>query len=152
MKSYRYSTEVTLPTPLEEVFDFFSEAKNLERLTPPWLRFEILTEGPIAMATGTVIDYRIRWRGIPLRWRTEIEVWEPPHRFVDLQIRGPYRLWRHEHLFIEQDNGTAVVDRVEYAPLGGALAQRLMVARDVERVFAYRQAMLAREFTVSTPR
>jgi ligand-binding SRPBCC domain-containing protein len=152
MKSYRYSTEVTLPTPLEEVFDFFSEAKNLERLTPPWLRFKILTEGPIAMATGTVIDYRIRWRGIPLRWRTEIEVWEPPHRFVDLQIRGPYRLWRHEHLFIEQDNGTAVVDRVEYAPLGGALAQRLMVARDVERVFAYRQAMLAREFTVPTPR
>jgi ligand-binding SRPBCC domain-containing protein len=150
MKTYRYGTELILPTPLEEVFDFFSEAKNLERLTPPWLRFEILTKGPIEMAPGVIIDYRIRWRGIPMRWRTEIEVWEPPHRFVDLQIRGPYRLWRHEHLFVERDNGTAVVDRVEYAPLGGALAQRLLVARDVERIFAYRQAVLSRDFMVST--
>jgi ligand-binding SRPBCC domain-containing protein len=152
MKTYRYGTELTLPTPLEEVFDFFSEAKNLEKLTPPWLRFEILTEGPIVMTPGAVIDYRISWRGIPLRWRTEIEVWEPPHRFVDLQIRGPYRLWRHEHLFIERDDGTAVVDRVEYAPFGGALANRLVVARDVERIFAYRHSMLARDFMVSAPR
>jgi ligand-binding SRPBCC domain-containing protein len=151
MKTYRYGTELTLPTALEEVFDFFSEAKNLEKLTPSWLRFEILTEGPIDMAVGTVIDYRIRWRGFPLRWRTEIEVWEPPHRFVDLQIRGPYRLWRHEHLFVEQDDGTAVIDRVDYAPIGGALAQRLVVARDVERIFAYRHAMLARHFSVFTP-
>lgn len=151
MKTYRYGTELTLPTPLEEVFDFFSEAKNLEKLTPSWLRFEILTEGPIDMAVGTVIDYRIRWRGIPLRWQTEIEVWEPPRRFVDLQIRGPYRLWRHEHLFVERPEGTAVIDRVEYAPIGGALAQPI-VARDVERIFAYRHAVLARDFSVSSTR
>ena len=152
MKTYRYGTELTLSAPLEEVFDFFSKAKNLEKLTPSWLRFEILTEGPIDMAVGTLIDYRIRWRGIPLRWRTEIEVWEPPHRFVDLQVRGPYRLWRHQHLFVEQDDGTAVIDRVGYAPIGGALAQRLVVARDVERIFAYRHAMLAQRFTVATPK
>jgi len=150
MRTYRYGTELALPRPLGEVFGFFSEAENLEKLTPPWLRFEILTKGPIDMAVGTLIDYRIRWRGIPLRWRTEIEVWEPPHRFVDLQIRGPYRLWRHEHLFIERDGGTAVVDRVEYAPFGGALVQP-MVARDVERIFAYRHAMLARDFGLSAP-
>ena len=96
------------------------------------------------MDAGTLIDYRIHWRGIPLRWRTEIEVWEPPHRFVDRQIRGPYRLWRHEHLFIDRGNGTSIIDRVEYAPLGGALAQRLVVARDVKRIFAYRHEVLRR--------
>ena len=98
------------------------------------------------MAAGTLIGYRIRWRGIPLRWRTEIEVWEPPHRFVDRQIRGPYRLWRHEHLFAERDNGTSIVDRVEYAPFGGAIADRLVVARDVARIFAYRHLVLEQTF------
>ena len=152
MRTYRYGTEVVLPAALAEVFSFFAKAENLEKLTPPWLRFEIVTDEPITMAAGALIDYRIRWRGIPLRWRTEIEVWEPPHRFIDRQIRGPYRLWRHEHVFMERAEGTAVIDRVEYAPFGGAFAQRLVVARDVERIFAYRQAILARDFTVSTAR
>jgi hypothetical protein len=123
-----------------------AETRNLEKLTPPWLRFEILTEGPIMMAAGTLIGYRIRWRGIPLRWRTEIEVWEPNHRFVDRQFRGPYRLWRHEHLFVELGDGTAIIDRVEYAPFGGAIANRLVVARDVERIFSYRHEVLRRDF------
>ena len=151
MKTFSYSDELVLPVPLEEVFSFFAEARNLEKLTPPWLRFEVLTEGPIVMAAGTLINYRIHWRGIPLRWRTEIEDWEPPHRFVDLQIRGPYRLWRHEHLFIDRGNGTSVIDNVEYAPLGGAVAQRLVVARDVQRIFAYRHGALHRNFGTSSP-
>jgi ligand-binding SRPBCC domain-containing protein len=148
MRTFRYDTEIDVPRDPEQVFAFFSQARNLEKLTPPWLRFEILTEDPIDMAPGTLIDYRIRWRGIPMRWRTEIEVWEPPHRFVDRQVRGPYRLWRHEHVFVARDGGTAVVDRVEYAPIGGALAQRLIVARDVERIFSYRHAVLGRIFSV----
>ena len=151
MKTFSYSDELVLPVPPEDVFSFFAEARNLEKLTPPWLRFEVLTEGPIVMAAGTLIDYRIHWRGIPLRWRTEIEDWEPPHRCVDLQIRGPYRLWRHEHLFIDRGNSTAVIDNVEYAPFGGAVAQRLVVARDVQRIFAYRHGALQQNFGTSSP-
>ncbi len=150
MKTFSYRDELVLPVPLEEVFSFFAEARNLEKLTPPWLRFEVLTEGPITMAAGTLIDYRIHWRRIPLRWRTEIEVWEPNHRFVDRQIRGPYRLWRHEHLFVERGDGTAIIDRVEYAPFGGAFANRLVVARDVERIFSYRHEVLRRDFGTSS--
>lgn len=149
MRTFHFRDELVLEAPIDEVFAFFSEARNLERLTPPWLGFEILTPGPIAMATGTIIDYRIRWRGIPLRWRTEIEVWDPPHRFVDRQMRGPYRLWRHEHLFVARDDETSVIDRVEYAPFGGAVAQRLAVRRDVERIFAYRHGVLRHEFRVT---
>jgi ligand-binding SRPBCC domain-containing protein len=148
MRTYHFSDELVVPAPLAEVFSFFSEARNLEKLTPPWLRFDILTEGPITMAPGAVIDYRIRWHGFPLSWRTEIEVWEPPHRFVDRQIRGPYRLWRHEHLFADRSDGTTVIDRVEYAPFGGAIAQRLAVARDVERIFAYRHETLISLFSL----
>jgi len=146
MKTFHFHDEIVLPASLDQVFGFFAEARNLEKLTPRWLRFEVLTTGPIIMAAGTLIDYRIRWRGIPMRWRTEIEVWEPPHRFVDRQIRGPYRLWRHEHLFSERSDGTSVIDRVEYAPLGGVIAQRLAVARDVKRIFAYRHHVLREDF------
>ena len=150
MKTFFFDDALFLPVPRSEVFAFFAEARNLEKLTPPWLRFEVLTGDPITMDAGTLIDYRIHWRGIPLRWRTQIEVWEPPHRFVDRQIRGPYRLWRHEHLFIDRGNGTSIIDRVEYAPLGGALAQRLVVARDVKRIFAYRHEVLRRDFGTSS--
>jgi len=144
MKTFFCEDEIVLPVPLDRVFSFFADARNLEKLTPPWLRFEILTRDPISMAAGTLIDYLIHWRGIPLRWRTEIEVWEPPRRFVDRQIRGPYRMWRHEHLFIDRGNDTSIIDRVEYAPFGGAIAQRLVVARDVKRIFAYRHEALRR--------
>ena len=148
MKTFHHEDELLLKVPLDEVFAFFSEARNLEKLTPPWLSFEVLTEGPIIMAPGALIDYRIRWRGIPMRWRTEIEVWEPPYRFVDRQLRGPYRLWRHEHVFAEADDGTSIIDRVEYAPFGGVIAQRLAVARDVRKIFAYRHEALAGIFNV----
>jgi hypothetical protein len=146
MRTFHYEDELILKVPLDEVFAFFGEARNLEKLTPSWLRFEVLTEGPIVMAPGALIDYRIHWRGIPMRWRTEIEVWEPPHRFVDRQLKGPYRLWRHEHVFAETDDGTSVIDRVEYAPIGGVIAQRLAVAKDVRKIFAYRHEALAEVF------
>ena len=142
-----FSSQQIIQAPLAEVFRFFSDAANLEHLTPPWLGFEVLTPAPIEMAPGALIDYRLRWRGVPLRWRTEIEIWEPTRRFVDRQIRGPYRLWRHEHLFEEHRGGTMVEDRIEYAAIGGRLAHWLAVDRDVENIFAYRSQVLQSIFT-----
>ena len=142
MRIFERRSEIRLPRPLSEVFPFFAEARNLGRITPPWLSFEILTPGEIQMAVGTLIDYRIRWRGLPMRWRSEIAAWEPPHLFVDRQLRGPYRLWHHEHRFAEHGGATLVTDRVRYAVWGGALADRLLVRRDVETIFSYRERKL----------
>jgi ligand-binding SRPBCC domain-containing protein len=110
------------------------------------LRFEILTPRPIEMKVGTRIDYRLRVLGLSVRWQSEITAWQPPHRFVDEQRRGPYRLWHHEHTFTEQDGGTLVGDHVQYAVLGGALVERLFVRRDITAIFAYRQQKLAALF------
>lgn len=142
MKTSFLDSEIWLPKPLEEIFHFFSDAHNLEIITPPFLRFEVLTQDPIEMREGTLIDYRIRFHGIPLRWRTRIDVWEPPHQFVDDQIRGPYRLWRHEHSFERRDNGTLCLDRVRYAVPGRPLIDRLFVRRDVEKIFEFRRKKL----------
>ena len=131
--------------PLEETFAFFADAANLERLTPPWLNFTIRTPRPIAMREGTVIDYRIRLRGLPIPWRSRIDVWEPGLRFVDRQVIGPYRWWRHEHRFERVVDGTLVVDHVEYLPRAPVFSQRL-VRRDLERIFSYRHAALTRMF------
>ena len=140
--------EQLVPRELPEVFDFFGRAHNLETITPPWLSFSVLTPEPIEMRPGALIDYRLRLHGLPLRWRTLIEEWQPGVRFVDRQLRGPYRLWHHTHLFEAVPGGTLVGDRVHYAiPLGplGDLARRLFVARDLERVFDFRrQAVLSR--------
>jgi ligand-binding SRPBCC domain-containing protein len=146
MRTFQIETEIWLPRPLAEVFAFFSDAHNLQAITPTWLSFEILTPGPIAMRAGTLIDYRLRIRRLPVRWRTEISVWEPPFRFVDRQLRGPYRQWIHEHRFVAEAGGTRCFDRVEYAVWGGALVQRLFVKRDVENIFAYRARRLAELF------
>ncbi|NIN73326.1 MAG: CDP-paratose 2-epimerase [Gemmatimonadetes bacterium] len=132
-----------LARPLDEVFDFFANAHNLEALTPPFLRFEILTPDPIILRKGTIIDYRLRLRGIPVRWRSEISVWEPPHRFVDTQLRGPYRWWIHEHRLELAGRGTLMTDRVEYGVLGGDIINRLLVAPDLRRIFAYRAQRVA---------
>ena len=127
-----------MPSPREEVFDFFSRAENLQAITPPWLEFKIETPGPLSMVAGALIDYRLRVRGLPLRWRTLIEVWEPPFRFVDRQVEGPYRRWVHEHRFTEKEGGTLAEDHVTYEVPGGWVADRLLVRRDVERIFNYR--------------
>jgi ligand-binding SRPBCC domain-containing protein len=112
----------------------------------------VLAQHPPEMGAGTVIDYRLRLHGIPLRWRSEITVWEPPRRFVDVQRRGPYRLWEHEHLFLPKDGGTLVQDRVRYAVPGGSLlaplVDRLLVRPDLERIFAYRRQRLKEIFGV----
>jgi ligand-binding SRPBCC domain-containing protein len=138
-----FSTEQYLPAPLETVFGFFADPRNLETLTPPWLRFRIVSRDPIRMETGTRIDYRLRLRGVSITWQSEITVWEPPHRFVDEQRRGPYRRWIHEHRFEAAGTATVVSDRVRYAVPGGHLVDRLLVAPDLRRIFAFRRAKLA---------
>ena len=126
----------------EEVFPFFADARNLEAITPPLLRFEVVTPGDLEMAVGTLIQYRLKLRGVPVSWLTSIQAWDPPHRFVDTQVRGPYALWHHTHTFAPAGEGeTLMTDTVRYAigfgPLG-ALAHRLTVARDVEQIFDHR--------------
>ena len=144
MTVHTYQAELWLPRPRPEVFAFFADARNLEAITPPWLKFEVLTPAPIAMRAGTLIDYRLRLHGFPIRWRTEITLWEPPVRFADTQLRGPYRLWEHTHTFVEKDGGTLCRDEVRYAVPGGALIERLFVRRDVEKIFAFRQETMRR--------
>jgi ligand-binding SRPBCC domain-containing protein len=146
MTVYRLDTDLWLPAPLDEVFPFFADAFNLERLTPPWLRFRVLTPAPIRMAAGARIDYRLAVRGVPLRWQSEITVWDPPRRFVDEQRRGPYRYWSHQHLFEARDGGTRVTDEVRFASWGGAPVVRLLVAPDVRRIFAWRHERLRERF------
>jgi ligand-binding SRPBCC domain-containing protein len=141
MSPYILRRETWIGRPLDEVFDFFSRAENLERITPPWIGFRIVTPGRVEMKAGARLEYKIRLHGISLGWITEIERWEPPFFFVDVQLKGPYKLWRHTHAFAERDGGTAMTDTVEYAlPFGivGRIVNRLQVARDLERIFDYR--------------
>ena len=147
MKTFTLTNELWLPHQPQDVFPFFADAFNLERLTPPSLGFQVLTLPPIEMKVGTLIDYRVRLRGVPMRWQSEITEWEPPHRFVDEQRRGPYRLWIHEHTFTPQDGGTLAKDTVRYAVLGGAIVQRLFVASELKRIFQYRNAALKDHFS-----
>ena len=135
----RLETELFLPRHRDDVFPFFADAHNLEAITPPFLQFKIVTPPPIDMQEGALIDYKLKLHGLPISWKTLISAWEPPYRFVDEQVRGPYSLWRHEHLFEEVDGGTRVIDRVDYAMVGGALIDMLFVRRDLDRIFAYRQ-------------
>ena len=147
VKEHLLKFELWLPRPLDEVFEFFIDARNLGVITPEWVNFEILTPTPIEMRVGALIDYRIRVRGLPLPWRTLIREWNPPRSFVDEQIRGPYRRWHHTHTFAAKDGGTLCGDEVRYAVWGGALVNRLFVRRDVERIFAFREAALRKRFS-----
>lgn len=144
--TFQLSTTAWLPNPVDEVFPFFGDAHNLDILTPPWLSFEILTPRPIPMHAGTLIDYRIKLRGMPMRWRTRISLWEPNRRFVDEQLRGPYLEWIHTHTFASVDGGTLMGDTVRYRVPGGALVNRFFVQHDVERIFRYRLEALRRHF------
>lgn len=145
MKIHTLHSEILVPRPREEVFQFFSRAENLEALTPPWLHFSILSP-PAEMKVGTRIRYRLRLHGIPLRWESEITAWEPPHRFVDEQRSGPYRLWVHEHRFLEHEGGTRILDTVQYYVTGGRLINRIFVAPDLYRVFEFRRGKIAEIF------
>lgn len=140
---YQLRAQQFLPVEREELFAFFSDAFQLESITPPWLNFRVITPAPIRLQSGAVIDYKLRIRGIPLRWQSLISVWEPPHRFVDEQLRGPYRLWHHEHRFERAPGGTIVHDLVDYSVPGGALIHWLLVERDVRTIFTYRTRRLS---------
>lgn len=154
MKVHRLVRSQRLPMPRGEVFAFFENAENLGRITPPSLDFRILTETPIAMGEGTLIDYRIKLHGVPMRWRTVIERYEPRERFVDRQLRGPYALWRHTHEFHDDGDGTLMLDDVEYAigfgPLG-ELAHRLFVERTLEHIFDYRRDAIVDALATRVP-
>lgn len=140
---FRLEAVQFLPQPRPQVFALFADAFRLEELTPPWLHFKVLTPAPLEIAAGTLIDYRLRLHGLPIRWQSRISAWEPPFRFVDEQIRGPYRRWWHEHIFDDVPGGTLVRDHVEYAVPCGLLADRLFVRRDLLKIFTFRREVLA---------
>ena len=145
-KTYYLEREQWFDRPRPEVFAFFADAMNLEAITPASLHFHVVSAAPIEMRVGTLIDYQLRLFGVPFSWQTRIETFEPPERFVDLQIRGPYRLWRHTHRFIEDQGGTRMFDRVEYQlPLGplGLAAHRVFVRRTLAKIFDYRRDQIA---------
>jgi ligand-binding SRPBCC domain-containing protein len=147
VSDYVIEREQLVRAPVARVFDFFSRARNLEAITPPWLGFEVLTPEPVEMRAGTLIDYRLRLHGVTVRWLTLIEAWEPGRMFIDRQISGPYELWHHTHRFSEHAEGTVVHDRVRYRlPLGrlGAAAHRAFVRRDLDRVFEFRHQAVVR--------
>ena len=141
---YRLTVTQWVNSSQDDVFDFFADASNLERITPPWLRFQILTPRPITMRIGCEIDYRLRLHTIPLRWTSVITAWEPQFRFVDEQLRGPFRFWHHDHRIEQVDGGTQITDIVDYSVPGGQFANRLLVRRDLQKIFDYRRTQVER--------
>ena len=142
IKFHTLRSEQWVPRPIEEVFAFFSDPRNLEALTPPWLNFHVILSNSVPIAAGTEIRYRLGWHGVPIRWTTEIRRWNPPHRFVDVQRSGPYKLWSHMHTFESLDGGTKIRDVVRYAlPFGilGRMVHAIKVRADVARIFEYRK-------------
>ena len=146
-----FQAELWLPLPPAELFRFFGDAANLDAITPPWLHFQVVTPPPIVMREGALIDYRLRVHGLPLRWRTRISAWQPPHRFVDEQLRGPYRQWIHEHTFEARGGGTLARDLVRYAVPLDWLLHHWFVRPDIERIFQFRSASLRKRFEVNSP-
>lgn len=141
--------ETIINRPLKEVFDFFSEAENLNKLTPPELYFKIITPSPIIIRQGTIIDYKIKLNGISFHWKTEITVFENQKRFVDTQLKGPYKVWIHEHSFEEREGKTYMKDVVQFLSPGWVLEpiiNKLFVEKKVKAIFEYRQKILSELF------
>ncbi len=143
MRIYTLTTELLLPLDIDNVFAFFSDAHNLEAITPDFLNFKVLTEPGVKVSEGTLLDYQLKLHGFPIRWQTLISGWHPPYFFEDRQLRGPYAQWIHQHTFEETETGTLCRDRVDYAVVGGPIIHRLFVKRDVQRIFNYRQDQLS---------
>lgn len=150
---YELVREQKVPHPRERVAAFFEAPANLERITPLFLRFRIVTPGPVEMKPGALIDYTISLHGVPIKWRTLIESYDPGHSFVDTQLKGPYSLWHHTHTFLDtSDGGTLVHDHVRYRlPLGplGRLAHSIFVKRQLEAIFAHRFQVIEQLFPAS---
>jgi ligand-binding SRPBCC domain-containing protein len=149
LSTHELHRETFIRAPLDTVFQFFSDARNLAVITPPQMHFRILTPEPISLHAGAELRYTLRVRGIPVNWTTIIETWNPPLEFSDSQARGPYKLWRHTHRFRAVERGTMMEDDVRYAlPFGplGRLAHWLYVRRDLESIFDYRAARIKERF------
>jgi ligand-binding SRPBCC domain-containing protein len=148
---YHLERTLLIPRPRSEVFPFFADAFNLERITPAFLHFHILTPPPIAMRAGTIIDYQLRLYGVRFQWQTRIEAFEPPDFFIDTQVKGPYKLWHHRHEFEDAPGGTLMRDRLDYdlsfGPLG-SIAHALFVRRSVEQIFSHRNQTIAELFRI----
>jgi hypothetical protein len=148
MRLYYLEREQWLPRPIEEIFSFFSRPENLQVITPPWLDFRMV-EAPEELEAGSLIRYRLRWRRWPIRWTTEINLWNPPRRFIDRQLSGPYALWNHDHSFVAHEGGTLMRDYVTYAAPFGSMSRwisTLLVKPDVERIFDFRAAVMRKMF------
>lgn len=149
MKMYELEREQTVACPLDQVFAFFERPENLVEITPPAMRFEILTPLPIRMMSGAVIDYTVKVFGVRTRWTTLITDYDPPHRFSDVQLRGPYHLWHHSHRFESINGGTRLIDNVRYIlPFGllGRLAHSLLVRPQLDTIFDYRHGIIEQRF------
>lgn len=145
---YELTDQFIVAASLDETWRFFSAAENLPLITPPWLAFRIRTPGTIVIEPDTLLDYTIRWLGIPVTWRTRIIDFTPPRQFIDLQLRGPYALWHHQHTFAPVAEGVLCRDRVIYRlPFGalGRLTHRLVVRRQLRAIFRFRRRVIARE-------
>ena len=141
---HKLTTSMRVPLPIDEVFPFFADAMNLERITPPELGFKVLSPQPIPMQRGTLIDYRLRLFGVPFRWQSRISTWDPPHAFVDEQTRGPYKMWVHTHRFREDDGATTIEDEVDYQLPGWPLGEIAypLVKTQLKRIFQYRETTI----------
>lgn len=144
----RYETQQWIAKPLAEVWPFFCDETNLERLTPPWLKFRVVSKSTQRLQEGTVINYALRLHGLPIRWQSRIENWQPPFQFVDTQIKGPYAVWHHTHQFEDHGSRTLALDIIRFELPFGFLGRLLnpWVRRDVERIFTYRQTALREIF------
>ena len=150
LKIYELKRRTFIPAPIQDVFSFFSNAEDLNLITPPWLYFKILTPLPVIMKENTQIDYSIKLLGLRMTWKTEITVWQPPNKFIDRQIKGPYRVWEHTHIFKEKGRGTQMEDIVQYAVPGFVLSpifHLLFVRPRLVKIFAYREQKMLELFT-----
>lgn len=137
--SYLLSSGTLVNSPLERSFEFFANAENLDLITPPWLRFRMITKSPITMSKGTEIQYRLRIHRVPVSWRSEIAIWEPPFRFADRQVSGPFKYWNHSHQLSEDPSGrTLITDQVEYKVPFGKFAHSIFVGKDLLKIFEFR--------------
>ena len=146
---YIFESKLVIDKPIYEVFEFFCKAENLQKLTPPTLNFKILSELPIEMKKGSRINYRIKLYGVPVIWKTEITKWDPPFEFEDTQLKGPYKLWKHRHIFKDLGDKTEMTDIVEYNPKGfpfNTILDKLIVKKEIEKIFNYRTEKINQYF------